>query len=175
MRYSKNVIYIPCKILAGILFSTVVTTAFGQVLPSEVTNYRARAAESKYLPQLEALQQEIGLASFPHPFQLARYVNAKSGRAAVDRDGIEFVNFQHRIVLKVSGIYKVAFDAGLRSENQRVSQTLMGAGVPLLRLASETVPAGDDYDGIGLEILYDTHDSNSNYSFEGKEALSVVL
>src|SRR6202011_4329123 len=40
---------------------------------------------------------------------------------------------------------------------------------------SETVPAGDDYDGIGLEILYDTHDSNSNYSFEGREVLSVVF
>src|SRR5258708_38201900 len=93
----------------------------------------------------------------------------------MDRCGIEFVNFQHRIFLRVSGTYKVAFDAGVESEMQRVNQTLMGAGVPLLRLAAETVPAGDDYDGIGLEILYDTHDSNSNYSFEGREVLSVVF
>ncbi len=175
MKNYNKVIYTLSKILAGICFSGVVATASAQVLPSEVTNYRARAVESKYLPQLETLQQQIGSKDFPHPFQLARYVNAKSGRASMDRDGIEFVNFQHRIVLKVSGIYKVAFDAGLKSENQRVTQTLMGAGVPLLRLAAETVPAGDDYDGIGLEILYDTHDSNSNYSFEGREVLSVVF
>jgi hypothetical protein len=175
MKSYSKVIYNVCKILAGVFFSGVITSATAQVLPSEVTNYRARAAESKYLTQLETLQQEIGSANYPHPFQLARYVNAKSGRAAMDRDGLEFVNFQHRIVLKVSGIYKVAFDADLRSENQRVAQTLEGAGVPLLRMAVEGVPAGDDYDGIGLEILYDTHDSNSNYSFEGREVLSVVF
>ncbi len=175
MKSYSKAIYTACIILSGIFLSGVVTTATAQVLPSEVTNYRARAAESKYLPQLETLQQEIGALQFPHPFQLARYVNAKSGRAAMDRDGLEFVNFQHRIVLKVSGVYKVAFDASLKSENQRVTQTLMGAGVPLLRLAAQTVPAGDDYDGIGLEILYDTHDSNSEYSFEGREVLSVVF
>ena len=144
MRNCNSVLYILSKIVAGICFSGVVATASAQVLPSEVTNYRARSAESKYLSQLETLQQQIGSMEFPHPFQLARYVNAKSGRASMDRDGIEFVNFQHRIVLKVSGIYKVAFDADMKSENQRVTQTLMGAGLPLLRLASETVPAGDD-------------------------------
>ncbi len=175
MKNYTKVICALSKVLTGVLFSGVVASASAQVLPSEVTNFRARAAESKYLPQLEALQQQIGTAEFPHPFQLARYVNAKSGRASMDRDGIEFVNFQHRIVLKVSGIYKVAFDADLKSENQRVTQTLVGAGVPLLRLAAQTVPEGEDYDGIGLEILYDTHDSNSNYSFEGREVLSVVF
>jgi len=175
MRYSTNAIYTPGKIMVALLFCAGAAAAFGQVLPSEVSNYRARAAESKYLPQLEALQQEIGTTKFPHPFQLARYVNAKAGRAAMDRDGLEFVSFEHRIILKVSGIYQVAFDAGLRSENQRVAQTLEGAGVPLLRMAAEGVPAGDDYDGIGLEIVYNTHDTNSAYSFEGREVLSAVF
>jgi hypothetical protein len=175
MKSSRNVIYISCRVFAGILVSAAVLAAYGQVLPSEVTNYRARAAESKYLPQLETLQREIGTAKYPHPFELARYLNAKSGRASMDRDGLEFVNFQHRIILKVSGIYKVAFDAGLRTENQRVAQTLEGAGVPLLRMAAEAVPEGNDYDGIGLEIVYNTHDSNSAYTFEGREVLSVVF
>src|SRR5580692_3730528 len=161
MKSSRNAIYVSCKVLAGILVSAAVAAAYSQVLPSEVTNYRARAAESKYLPQLETLQREISTATFPHPFQLARYLNAKSGRASMDRDGLEFVSFEHRIVLKVSGIYKVAFDAGLRTENQRVAQTLVGAGVPLLRMAAESVPEGGDYDGIGLEIVYNTHDSNN--------------
>jgi hypothetical protein len=175
MNYSKNLIYIPGRIVAGMLFGVVVAAASGQVLPSEVSNPRARVAESKYLPQLESLQKEIGTASFPHPFQLARYVNARSGRAAMDQDGIEFVSFQHRTVLKVSGVYKVAFEAGLQSENQRAIQTLVGAGVPILRLATAAVPDEDDYDGIGLEIVYGTRDTNKEYSFEGREALSVVF
>jgi hypothetical protein len=175
MKSSGDVIYSSWKVFAGILIACAVSAAYGQVLPSEVTNYKARAAESKYLPQLETLQQEIASAKFPHPFELARYVTAKSGRAAMDRDGIEFVDFQHRIVLKVSGIYKVAFDAGLKTENQRVAQTLEGAGLPLLRMAAEAVPAGDDYDGIGIEILYNTHDSDNAYTFEGREVLSAVF
>jgi len=175
MGYPKNVIYTPCKIVAGILLSTAVTAASAQVLPSEVSNLRARAAESKYLPQLESLQQQIGTSSFPFPFQLTRYLNAKAGRAAMDRDGLEFVNFEHRIVLKVSGVYRAAFEAGLQTENVRATRVLEGAGVPLLRMVSQVVPDSDDYDGIGLEILYDTRDTNNAYSVEGKEVLSAVF
>ncbi len=175
MMSSRMVIYMSSKILAGILFSAALATASGQVLPSEVSNPRARAAESRYLPQLESLQQRIGTASFEYPFQLARYVNAKSGRAAMDRDGLEFVNFQHRTILKVSGVYKAAFEAGLQTENVRATRILEGAGLPLLRMAADTVPDSDDYDGIGLEILYGTRDTNSAYYFEGREVLSVVF
>jgi hypothetical protein len=93
----------------------------------------------------------------------------------MDRDGIEFVNFQHRIVLKVSGIYQVAFEAGLQAENVRATRTLVDAGIPLLRMASNAVPGSDDYDGIGLEIVYGTRDTNSAYQFEGREVLSAVF
>ena len=175
MLSSNGLIYTPCKVLAGILLSTAVATAVSQVLPSEVANPRARAAESKYLPQLETLQQQIGSTSFPFPFQLTRYLNARSGRAAVDRDGLEFVNFQHRIVLKVSGVYKAAFEAGLQTENVRATRVLEGAGIPLLRMTAQAVPDSDDYDAIGLEILYNTRDTSNEYSFEGKEVLSAVF
>src|SRR5947209_8227968 len=175
MNVSGKVSYMSCKILSALLVSTAAVSAFGQVLPSEVTNPRARAAESKYLPQLESLQQEIGSASFPNPFQLARYLNAKSGRAALDRDGLEFVNFQHRIVLKVSGVYQVAFEAGLQAENVRATRTLVDAGIPLLRMTADAVPGSDDYDGIGLEIKYGTRDTDSAYRFEGREVLSAVF
>src|ERR1700757_880583 len=115
MKSSKRPIYASCNVLAGIALIAAVANASAQVLPSEVSTPRARAAESKYLPQLESLQQQIGSTSFPFPFQLTRYLNAKAGRAAMDRDGLEFVNFQHRIVLKVSGIYQAAFEAGLQT------------------------------------------------------------
>ena len=173
--YPKTVIYTPCRIMAGILLGATVTAASAQVLPSEVLNPRARAAESKYLPQLESLQQQIGSTSFPFPFQLTRYLNAKAGRASTDRDGLEFVNFQHRIVLKVSGVYRAAFQAGLQTENVRATRILEGAGIPLLRMVSQSVPDSDDYDGIGLEILYNTRDTNNAYSVEGKEVLSAVF
>jgi hypothetical protein len=175
MVRSSGLIYTPCKLLAGMLLSAAVATACGQVIPSEVANPRARAAESKYLPQLESLQQQIGTTSFPFPFQLTRYLNAKSGRAAVDRDGLEFVNFQHRIVLKVSGVYKAAFEAGLQTENVRATRVLEGAGIPLLRMTAQAVPDSDDYDAIGLEILYNTRDTSNEYSFEGREVLSAVF
>jgi hypothetical protein len=149
--------------------------ASAQVVPSEVSNPRARAAESKYLPQLELLQQQIGSTSFPFPFQLTRYLNAKSGHAAMDRDGLEFVSFQHRVVLKVSGVYQAAFEAGLQTENVRATRVLEGAGIPLVRMVAQAVPESDDYDGIGVEIMYNTRDTNNAYSFEGREVLSAVF
>ena len=175
MIRSSKVIYNSCKVLAGMLLGGAIAAASGQVLPSEVSNPRARAAESKYMSQLESLQQQIGSTSFPFPFQLTRYLNAKAGRAAMDRDGLEFVNFQHHIVLKVSGIYRAAFQAGSQSENVRATRILEGAGIPLLRMVSQAVPDSDDYDGIGLEILYNTRDTTNEYSFEGKEVLSAVF
>ena len=171
----NGLIYSPGKVFAGILLSGAIVAAYGQVLPSEIANPRARAAESKYLPKLEALQQQIGTTSFPFPFQLTRYLNAKQGRAAGDRDGLEFVNFQHRTVLKASGIYKVAFEAGLQAENVRASRVLEGAGIPLVGMVSKAIPESDDYDGIGIEILYNTRDTNNAYSFEGREVLSAVF
>jgi hypothetical protein len=175
MMSSKCAIYIPFKVLAGVSLAMAMASASAQVLPSEVANPRARAAESKYLPQLETLQQQIGSTTFPFPFQLTRYLNAKAGRASMDRDGLEFVNFQHRIVLKASGVYRAAFEAGLQTENIRATRVLEGAGIPLLRMIAQAVPSSDDYDGIGIEILYNTRDTNNAYSFEGKEVLSAVF
>lgn len=175
MKPSKFAIYTSFKMLAGLGLIAAIASASAQVIPSEVSNPRARAAESKYLPQLESLQQQIGSTSFPFPFQLTRYLNAKSGRAATDRDGLEFVNFQHRIVLKVSGVYQAAFEAGLQTENVRATRVLEGAGIPLIRMVAKAVPDSDDYDGIGVEILYNTRDSNNAYSFEGREVLSAVF
>ncbi|KAA6456265.1 hypothetical protein DYQ86_26070 [Acidobacteria bacterium AB60] len=175
MLARDGLIYSSCKLAALALLGGAVTAAYSQVLPSEISNPRARAAESKYLPQLEALQQQIGTTTFPFQFQLARYVNAKSGRAALDRDGLEFVNFQHRTVLKVSGIYKASYEAGSQTENVRATRVLLDAGLPILRMAVKAVPDSDDYDAVGLEILYNTRDTSNEYSFEGREVLSAVF
>ena len=175
MKPSKFAVYTSFKVLAGLVLIAAIASASAQVIPSEVSNPRARAAESKYLPQLESLQQQIGSTSFPFPFQLTRYLNAKSGHAATDRDGLECVNFQHRIVLKVSGIYQAAFEAGLQTENVRATRVLEGAAIPLVRMVAKAVPDTDDYDGIGIEILYNTRDTNNAYSFEGREVLSAVF
>jgi hypothetical protein len=82
------------------------TSAFGQVSPAEILNPRLKADEQEYLPQLQSLQKSIAAANFPFPFRLARHLNAKPGqRAALDSNGVEFIYFQHSVVLKISGIY----------------------------------------------------------------------
>ncbi|MHB1488729.1 MAG: hypothetical protein ACYCZM_14500, partial [Acidimicrobiales bacterium] len=91
-------------------------SAFGQVSPVEVLNPKLKADEAQYLPQQQSLQQSIAATKFPFPFRLARYPNAKPGqRAASDSNGIEFVYFEGREVLKISGIYQAAFNAALLS------------------------------------------------------------
>jgi hypothetical protein len=162
-------------LIGGLLFAAV-TSAFSQVSPTEVVNPRAKADEQKYLPQLVSLQQSIGTTNFPFTFRLARYLDAKPGqRAALDSNGIEFVSFQQRVVLKVSGFYRVAYNSVQLSQNARASQVMQEAILPILRLLIKQIPQSNDYDGIGFEVLYDARDSRGSYDFEGHEVLTAVF
>ena len=162
-------------IMAGLLLGMTALT-FGQVSPVEVLNPKLKAGEAQYLPQLQSLQQSIAATKFPFPFRLARYPNAKPGqRAASDRNGIEFVYFEGREVLKISGIYKAAFNARLLSKNERASRTFQDVVVPILRLVRQQIPANIDCDGIGFEIVYNARDANNAYDYEGQESLTVVF
>ena len=162
-------------LIGGLLFAEV-TSAFSQVSPTEVVNPRAKADEQKYLPQLVSLQQSIGTTNFPYTFRLARYLDAKPGqRAALDSNGIEFVSFQQRVVLKVSGFYRVAYNSMQLSQNARASQVMQEAILPILRLVTKQIPQSNDYDGIGFEVLYDARDTRGSYDFEGHEVLTAVF
>ena len=150
--------------------------ARAQVSPDEVLNPRAKADEQNLLPQLQLLQQEIGELKLPFTFRLARYLHAKPGqRAALDSNGLEFVSFQQRVVLKVSGVYKAAYNSAAISKNQRAARTFQDVVVPVLRLIAQRIPQSADYDGIGFEILYDARDNSGEYDYEGKEVLSIVF
>ena len=163
------------SLVAGVIVAAG-AAAFGQVSPTEVSNPRAKADEQKYLPQLVSLQKTIGGTNFPFTFRLARYLDAKPGqRAALDSNGLEFVNFQGRVVLKVSGFYRVAFNSMQVTQNGRASQTMLDAVLPILRIITEEMPQSYDYDAIGFEILYDARDSSRSYDYEGHEVLTAVF
>ncbi len=162
-------------ITAGLLLG-MTALAFGQVSPVEVLNPKLKADEAQYLPQLQSLQQSIAATKFSFPFRLARYPNAKPGqRTASDSNGIEFVYFEGREVLKISGIYKAAFNARLLSKNERASRTFQDVVVPILQLVRQEIPSNIDCDGIGFEIVYNARDANNAYDYEGQESLTVVF
>ncbi len=176
MTYFGKVIGASRKIIECVIL-VATASAFAQVSPTEVSDARAKADEQKYLSQLVSLQQKIGATSFPFTFRLARYLDARPGqRAALDSNGLEFVYFQQRVVLKVSGFYRVAFDSEQLSENGRASQALQEAVLPILKLITEELPEKtNDYDAVGFEILYDARDSKKSYDYEGREVLAVVF
>jgi hypothetical protein len=149
-------------------------TSFGQVSPDEILNPRLKADEEQYFPQLKGLQQSITAAKFAFPFKLARYLNAKPGqRAALDSDGIEFVYFHNRVVVKISGIYKPAFNSRVLTKNERAGRTFRGVILPVLKLVAQQLPQSADCDGIGFEIIYNAGDPEKEY--EGKEVLTVII
>ena len=176
MRCTGRVARASLKLLSGSMLLLLATSVFGQVSPTEILNPRSKAAEQKYLRQLQGLQESIATAKFPFAFRLARYPNAKPGqRTALDSNGVEFVFFQKRVVLKISGIYKVAFNPTQLSKNERASRTFQDAVVPILRLVAQQIPQSADCDGIGFEVVYDTRDANKGYDYEGQEVLTVVF
>lgn len=176
MRCAAQFFRTACRpVMVGLLLG-MTALAFGQVSPVEILNPKLKADEAEYLPQLQSLQQSIAATKFPFPFELARYPNAKPGqRAASDSNGIEFVYFEGREVLKISGIYKAAFNARMLSKNERASHTFQEVVVPILWLVKQHIPANIDCDGIGFEILYNTRDANQAYDYEGQESLTVVF
>ncbi len=176
METSRFRSYHYIRLIAGSVLLLLVGVAFGQVPSSEILNPTLKSDEARYLPQIRLLHQAIAGEKYKYPFHLARYLDAHSGqRAALDSNGIEFVYFQHRVVLKISGIYRAAYNAEYLSKNQRAALTFQDVIVPILDRVAQNIPSNIDCDGIGFEILYDTRDVNRAYDFEGKEVLTVIF
>jgi len=164
------------SLLTGVVALFAVASAFGQVSPEEIANPRLKSAEENYFPQLNSLQQSIAGSKFPFQFKLARYLKAKPGqREASDPSGIEFVYFQQRVVLKISGIYKAAFNPTRLTRNERAGRTFQDIVIPILRMVAKQIPKDADFEGVGFEIIYDTRNIDSAYDYEGKEVLTAVF
>ena len=176
MRFRERVFSWAGRLLASGILVCAIASGYGQVSPEEIQNPRAKAYEEKYLQQLQSLHQSIGTAKFAFPFRLARYVNAKAGqRGALDSAGLEFVYFQNRVVLKISGSYSTTFNVGLLSRNQRANRAFQEAVVPILQLVAAQMPRDADFDCVGFEVTYNTRQNSDNYDLQGKESLTVVF
>ena len=151
-------------------------SASAQVSPAEILNPDLKALEESYLPQLKALNQSISKTKFPFPFYLSRYVGLDPAQQAEsDSRGLEFVRFQDRVILKVTGNYNAAYDAARLTQNERAAGTLRAVVLPILNLAAAALAPDLPCDGIGFEISHHTRTRDRSYDYEGKEILVVVL
>ena len=113
---------------------------------------------------------------FPFPFYLSRFVGLNpSQQSGADSRGIEFVHFQDRVILKVTGNYNAAYDSARLTKNERAARTFRGVVLPILEQLTSALPPELACDGIGFEISHHTHTYESTYDYEGKEILVVVL
>ena len=150
--------------------------AFSQVSPAEITNPHLKAAQSAYFQSISALYKQINETKFPFPFVLSRTAGLDPSRQAnADGRGIEFVYFNGRMLLKVSGSYEAAFRADSLTQNQRAARTFVEVAEPVLILASKTIPNEIDCDGIGFEISFHVRTRTKSLDFEGKEILTVIF
>ncbi len=158
----------------AVAFSAPSTSA--QVSPAEILNPDLKALEETYFPQLKALNQSISKTKFRFPFYLSRYVGLDPAQQAeADSRGLEFVRFQDRVILKVTGNYNAAYDTNRMSQNERAANTFRTVVLPILALTTATLPQDIACDGIGFEISYHARSKEPSYDFEGKESLVLVL
>ena len=149
---------------------------FSQVSPAEILSPQLKAAETKYLTQLQSLNRAIASTKFPFSFVISRYVGLDpKSQAGIDTRGVEFVKFHDRVVLKISGNYNAAFNSDRLSQNQRVGRVFNDVIVPILGLLPKEIPIDVTCDAIGFEISYHVQTGSRNYEYEGKEILAVVL
>lgn len=160
----------------GIAIVLSAQSASAQVSPAEILNPDLKALEESYFPQLKALNQSISKTKFPFPFYLSRYVGLDPAQQAeADSRGLEFVRFQERIILKVTGNYNAAYDTNRVTQNERAADTFRTVVLPILALTTTTLPQDIACDGIGFEISYHARSREHSYDFEGKENLVLVL
>ena len=163
---------------AGILLAAALSALpiSAQVSPAEIKNPDLKSLEDRYFPQLKALNQSIARMKFPFPFYLSRYVGLDpSQQAEADTRGLEFVRFQDRSLLKVTGNYNAAYDTLRMTRNERAAGTLRTVVLPILSLLASTLSESIDCDGIGFEVSHHTRTKEKSFDYEGKEIVVVVL
>jgi hypothetical protein len=150
--------------------------ASAQVSPNEILNPDLRALEAQYFSELKSINQSIAKTKFPFSFYVSRFVGLDPAQQAeTDSRGLEFVRFQDRVVLKVTGNYNAAYATKQLTQNERATRTFHDVIVPILHLVAGTIPPDVNCDSIGFEISHHMRTRDISYDYEGKEILVVVL
>jgi len=161
---------------AVLLLTCVPAAALAQVSPNEIRNPDLKVLEKEYFPQLKSMNQAIAKIHFPFPFYLSRYVGLEPAKQAeADSRGLEFVKFQDRTVLKVTGNYNAAYNTSKLTRNERAARTFRDVMLPCLQVITQTIPPDANFDSIGFEISYHARERNKSFDYEGKETLVVVF
>ncbi len=178
MKFNRSI----ASCIAEILFPTALLLAFcarsasAQVSPNEILNPDLKALEQTYFQRLIGINQSIAKLKFPFPLYLSRYVGLDPAKQAeADSRGLEFVRFQDRVILKVTGNYNAAYDTLRMTQNERAAATFRSAVLPILNVVTAALPEDLACDGIGFEISHHTRTKDRSYDFEGKEILVLVL
>jgi hypothetical protein len=162
-------------LLAGALLACG-AAARAQVSPAEIVNPQLKRAEQAHFQQLIALNRAISAAKFPFSFVLTRFAGLDpKQQAGADKRGLEFIHFDHRVVLKISGNYNAAFNAHMLTPNQRANRVLDDVIVPILHLLPQYLSPQADFEGVGFEISFHARTDTPSYSYEGDEVLTVVF
>src|SRR5512137_255575 len=174
MPVKKFSLFVSLLAAASVFIKT--PAAIAQVSAAEILNPDLKALEQQYFLQLKTINQEIGKTQFPFPFYLSRYVGLDPAQEVeTDSRGLEFVRFQDRTVLKVTGNYNAAYDTHKLTQNERAARTFHDVVASILRLVTAEIPPDINCDSIGFEISHHSRTRDKNYDYEGKEILVVVL
>jgi hypothetical protein len=171
-RFSRRTLFLAIALATS--FSAPPASA--QVSPSEILNPDLKALEETYFQQLKTLNQSIATTKFPFPFYLSRFVGLDPAQQAeADSRGLEFVRFQDRMILKVTGNYNAAYDTARLTQNERAASTFRTLVLPILDQLAAALPEDLACDGIGFEISHHARTRERSYDYEGKEILVVVI
>ena len=147
-----------------------------QISPNEIRDPDLKTLEKQYFSELKSLNQAIARMHFPFPLYISKYVGLEPAKQAeADSRGLEFVKFQDRTVLKITGNYNAAYDADRFTRNERAARTFEDVLLPILINVTQTISPDIACDAIGFEVSYHTRTNDKSADYEGKEILVVVI
>src|SRR5208283_1426687 len=161
---------------AALLLACLPAAMLAQISPNEIRNPDLKALETQYFAQLKSMNQAIAKLHFPFPFYLSRFVGLEpSKQAESDSRGLEFVKFQDRTVLKVTGNYSAAYNTEKLTRNERGVRTFRDIILPCLQVITQTIPPDGNFDSVGFEIAYHAREHDKAFDYEGKETMVMVF
>jgi hypothetical protein len=163
-------------IIAFLAVSLSCGAALCQISPAEIAKPDLKRAEQTYFQKLIDLNRAITRTKFPFSVVLSRYPGLDpKQQLRADKRGLEFIKFQGRVVLKISGNYNAAFNAQALTQNQRADRVMEEVIRPILQLLPEYFSPQSEFEGVGFEISYHVRTDKPSYTYEGREVLTVVL
>ncbi|HEY5161920.1 MAG TPA: hypothetical protein VII81_02825 [Terriglobales bacterium] len=163
--------------LAFLLLIAAVAPLAAQVLsPAEIAEPGPQQLQEKYYEQLKQVAADIHAHSFPYPFFCSRTLDIEQQQQpSVDQRSIQFVNYEGRVAVQITGNYFASYSSTGMDRNHRARQTFTDVMLPLLKALAPRFANNEAVQAYALEVSHHVRRKVVGGNSEKAENLVLIV